>query len=298
MHEIELAGGMTRWQEYGPDASAGPDDSAGTDAAASGTVIAVHGFRGDHHGLEPVVERLAGRRVIMPDLPGFGASDAFTDRAHDIDGYARWLGEFTRAVAPADPLTLLGHSFGSIIVAAAVAERLAEASDLILINPIGAPALKGPKAIGTGAAIFYYWLGRSLPERAGNALLRNHGIVRGMSVMMATTHDPALRRWIHGQHDAYFSLFADRSSLLESFRASVSHDVSEYAARIPLPTLLVAAAQDQITPLAAERRLAALFPAAQLEVIDGVGHLIHYEKPAEAAGLIEAFLAERAARRP
>jgi len=281
MHEIELAAGVTRWHEYGRD------------VAAAGSIIAVHGFRGDHHGLEPIVERLRGRHVIAPDLPGFGASDAFTDRAHDIDGYARWVGEFARAVAPDRPVTLLGHSFGSIVVAAALAERELEASVAVLVNPIGAPALKGPKAIGTAAAVFYYWLARALPARAGNGLLRSPAIVRAMSVAMATTRDPELRRWIHGQHDAYFSRFADRNSLLEAFRASVSHDVSEYAARLELPVLLVAAAQDQITPLAAERRLAELLPDGTLEVIDGVGHLIHYEKPAEAAALIESFLASR-----
>jgi pimeloyl-ACP methyl ester carboxylesterase len=282
MHEIELPGGRTRWWDYPAERGSG-----------LGTVVAVHGFRGDHHGLEPVVGNLPGRRVVMPDLPGFGESDAFRDRPHDISGYARWLGEFIGAIAPEGPVTLLGHSFGSIVVGAALAERQAQASAAILINPIGAPALSGPKAVGTGAAIFYYWLARELPAGAGNALLRNPLIVRAMSIAMATTRDPELRRWIHGQHDAYFSSFADRSSLLESFRASVSHDLSEYAARIAVPTLLIAAADDQITPLAAERRLATLFPDAELEVIERVGHLIHYEKPAEAAGHIERFLASR-----
>jgi pimeloyl-ACP methyl ester carboxylesterase len=284
MHEIELPGGVTRWVEYG------------TAEPGTAPVIAVHGFRGDHHGLEPIVQRLPGRRVIAPDLPGFGASDAFTDRPHDIDGYARWLGEFAAAAVPGGNVTLLGHSFGSIVVAAALAQRRLEASVAVLVNPIGAPALKGPKAIGTAAAVFYYWLARALPARAGNGLLRNPAIVRAMSIAMATTRDPELRRWIHGQHDAYFSLFADRGSLLEAFRASVSHDVSEYAQRLRLPVLLVAAAQDQITPVAAERRLAGLLPDGTLKVIDGVGHLIHYEKPAEAAALIEEFLVSHAGR--
>jgi pimeloyl-ACP methyl ester carboxylesterase len=33
-----------------------------------------------------------------------------------------------------------------------------------------------------------------------------------------------------------------------------------------------------------------LFPHAQLEIFDGVGHLIHYERPREAAELIVSFL--------
>ena len=47
---------------------------------------------------------------------------------------------------------------------------------------------------------------------------------------------------------------------------------------------------DDITPLEAQRRLVTLFPDAELSVIEGVGHLIHYEKPVEAAAAIETFL--------
>src|SRR6185437_16362073 len=93
--------------------------------------------------------------------------------------------------------------------------------------------------------------------------------------------------------DRYFSVFSDRQDVLQAFRASVSHDVSEYAARIPEPTLLVAAIDDDITPIAAERRLRGLFPDARLVEIPDVGHLIHYEKPVEAARAIDAFLSEQ-----
>ena len=58
-----------------------------------------------------------------------------------------------------------------------------------------------------------------------------------------------------------------------------------------MPTLLVAADRDDITALPAQRKLQKLFPNARLAVIEGVGHLIHYEKPREAAVAIEEFLA-------
>jgi pimeloyl-ACP methyl ester carboxylesterase len=134
-----------------------------------------------------------------------------------------------------------------------------------------------------------------LPERLGFALLRNRVIVRVMSVTMAKTTDKGLRRWIHNQHDRYFSSFSDRRVVLEAFRASVGNDVSEFAARIPERTLLVAAEKDDITPVAAQEKLVALFPDAALHVIPAVGHLIHYEVPAQAAEQIVRFL-ERSAR--
>jgi pimeloyl-ACP methyl ester carboxylesterase len=253
----------------------------------------VHGFRGDHHGLEPVVAQLPGLHLISPDLPGFGESDPLTE-THDIARYAAWLLAYVAALDLPGRVVILGHSFGSIIVAAAVADRAADdalvPSEVILINPIAAPALKGPRGVMTRLAVFYYWLGSVLPEKLGFALLRNRLIVRVMSVTMAKTDDKSLRRWIHNQHDRYFSAFSDRGVVLEAFRASVGNDVSEFAARIPFRTLLIAADKDDITPVSAQRRLVDLFPRAELEIIDGVGHLIHYEVPAKAAEHISRFL--------
>ncbi|MEO2119082.1 MAG: alpha/beta hydrolase, partial [Microbacterium sp.] len=121
-------------------------------------------------------------------------------------------------------------------------------------------------------------------------LLRNGAVVRVMSVSMAKTRDPELRRFIHDQHDTYFSRFADRDVLHDAFVASVSHDVREFASRITQPTLLIAAERDDITPIEAERELARLFANAALVEIADVGHLIHYETPAPAAAAIRTFL--------
>ncbi|MBO9625826.1 MAG: alpha/beta hydrolase [Microbacterium sp.] len=273
-HEVEVRGGITAYWEYGP-------------ADAETTIIAVHGFRGDHHGLESVLAFLPEARVIAPDLPGFGETAPVPGRTYDLAEYAAWLTEFAASVAPG--AVILGHSFGSIVTSAAVAGGL-ETPRLVLVNPIGAPALEGPKGIMTRLAVFYYAMGARLPERLGTALLRNRVIVRVMSVTMAKTGDRALRRFIHDQHDTYFSRFSDRDVLRDAFVASVSHDVREFAPSIDVPTLLVAAERDDITPIEAERVLATLFDDAELVEISGVGHLIHYETPAEAAGAIRRFL--------
>lgn len=273
--EVAVLGGTTAYWVYGP-------------SDAETTIVAVHGFRGEHHGLEPVVAHLPGIRVVSPDLPGFGETAPVPGRTHDLELYAQWLTGFASAVAPG--AVILGHSFGSIVVAAAVAAGL-ETPRVILVNPIGAPALEGPRGVLTRLAVFYYWAGARLPRPVGDALLRNGLIVRGMSITMAKTKDPGIRRFVHDQHDTYFSRFADRDVLHDAFLASVSHDVREFAPRIAQPTLLVAAQRDDITPIEAERRLATMFPRAELVEIPDVGHLIHYETPAPAAAAITRFVA-------
>jgi len=273
-HDVEVRGGVTAYWEYGQEDS-------------EVTVIAVHGFRGEHHGLESVLAFLPEVRVIAPDLPGFGETAPVPGRTYDVAEYVAWLTEFAAVVAPG--AVILGHSFGSIVTSAAVAGGLATPR-LILINPIGAPALEGPKGLMTRLAVLYYSLGARLPERAGTALLRNRLIVRIMSIAMAKTSDPDIRRFIHDQHDTYFSRFADRDVLRDAFVASVSHDVSEFAASISTPTLLIAAQRDDITPIEVERELVTRFDDGTLVEIAHVGHLIHYETPAEAAGAVRRFL--------
>ncbi|MDJ1115232.1 alpha/beta fold hydrolase [Microbacterium dauci] len=271
--EAEVAGSATAYWVYGAD-------------DAEVTIVAVHGFRGEHHGLEPVIAQLPGFRIISPDLPGFGETAPLSGR-HDLDAYAQWLTDFVAAVAPR--AIVLGHSFGSIVASAAVARGLATPK-LILVNPIGAPALEGPRGILTRLAVFYYDAGAKLPARVGEALLRNPLIVRIMSLAMVKTKDAAIRRFVHDQHDTYFSRFADRDTLRDAFVTSVSHDVRESAPAIAQPTLLVVAEKDDITPLSAQYTLRDRFPDAELEVIPGVGHLIHYETPREAASAIRRFL--------
>lgn len=274
-HELTVNGVHTRYWTYGPE-------------RARWTIVMVHGFRGDHHGLEPVIAHLRGYRVIAPDLPGFGQSAAFTDRSHSVANYADWLTAFVGQL-PDQPEVVLGHSFGSVIVAAAVARGL-PALRVVLVNPIGAPALSGPRGVVSRLASLYYRLGAALPERAGSALLRSATVVRVMTTVLSKSPLRPVRSWILAEHLRYFSVFANRQMVGEAFAASVGDDISTYAAQVSVPVLLVGGDRDDITPLVVHHRLASLFPTAQLVLIAGVGHLIHYEAPDQAAQAIEDFL--------
>lgn len=284
-HVLEVSGTAVYYWEYVPAESAGKKA-----AEPTRTLVMVHGFRGDHHGLERVVQLLPDYRIFMADLPGFGASPAFAHGKHDIAGYSAFLDGFLAALELGPETVLLGHSFGSIVVSHFVANHPGRVHPLILVNPIAAPALEGPKGIMTKLAVFYYWAAAKLPSTLGNALLRSPLIVHLMSVTMAKTRDKDLLAFIHGQHHAYFSDFANRDMLLEAFQASVSGTVREVAAHLTLPTLLIAGELDEIATLPHQHTLVALLPEAELQVIGNVGHLIHYETPEAAAAAIIDFL--------
>lgn len=270
--ELELRGGRTRCWTYGDD-------------DATDRIVFLHGLRGDHHGLEPIIAHLHGVQVIVPDLPGFGESTPLPGDRHDVAGFTAWARELLAVFGPA---VLAGHSFGSIVATSAAAGLAIPA--LVLVNPIATSALSGPRVAMTRLTVLYHRVAATLPERAGTALLRNRLITRLASAAMVTTPDAGLRRWIHAEHDRYFSTFTDRRTLLEAFDASVAHDVGEFAGAVTARTLLVAAERDDIAPLPTQRALAPRFADARLVVVPGTGHLAHYEAPAAVAAAITGFL--------
>ncbi|HNP15754.1 MAG TPA: alpha/beta fold hydrolase, partial [Terrimesophilobacter sp.] len=97
--EVAILGSETRYWVYGPE-------------DAETTIVVVHGYRGEHHGLEPIVAHLPEYRFISADLPGFGESTPLKDQSHSIDGYAAWLDAFMAALEVRGTAVVLGHSFG------------------------------------------------------------------------------------------------------------------------------------------------------------------------------------------
>lgn len=276
VHEIEVLGSLTRYWDYG--AADRPVD-----------LVLVHGYRGDHHGLEPVIAQLPDLRIISPDLPGFGASSPLVGREHSIAAYAAWLETFLASTGLSGT-PLLGHSFGTIVVAHAIAGGTPSART-ILVNPIASDPMSG---VLPRLARIYYRTGMALPEKAGRALLASPVIVRIMSMTLVKTPDRKLRTWIHQEHGRYFSGFSDRLTLTEGFDASLSTDVSVVADSLTMPTLIIAGEDDMVAPVHAARRLASRLPDVRYVELSGVGHLIHYERPGEAAAAIRSFMEETA----
>lgn len=257
-------------------------------------LLMVHGFRGDHHGMDRIAGAVRDRDVIVGDLPGFGLTPPLS-AGLSLDSYCDHLGALVAEVNARWQVApiVLGHSFGSILVAHMAGRRPDTAEELILVNPITSPALEGSAKILTALTRLYYGLGARLPEPIGHQLLSNPVIVRLMSEVMATTTDRGLRRYIHDQHARYFSTFSDRSSLAAAFDVSITHTVTEVAGQLTMPTLVIAGDKDAIAPIAATRRFVSDLVDARFVELPGAGHLVHYERPDEAASAIMEFCRTR-----
>jgi len=274
-HTADIDGNLCVYYEY---PSNGDSDK---------TLVMIHGYRGNHRGLQAIAAGLSKFRVIVPDLPGFGESQPLKT-THSIQAYSDWLHKFLGALQLTDKGHLMGHSFGSLVVGFYSTQH--SPRSVSLVNPVSSPALEGHRAALTNLTKLYYSLALALPKALGQWLLRSKLAVMVMSVVMAKTKEKSLRRWIHNQHLSNFSDFASVEVATEGYEASVSTDLSKLATMISAPVLIVAATLDDITDIDSQRRVGKLYADSTYREIQGVGHLVHYEAPDQAASFITEFL--------
>jgi len=74
--------------------------------------------------------------------------------------------------------------------------------------------------------------------------------------------------------------------IMAQLQACSAHDTSSRLAQLAIPTLVVHGTEDQLLPVQNGRLIASLIPGAQLEIIDGVGHLFFWERPELSAELV------------
>ena len=73
--------------------------------------------------------------------------------------------------------------------------------------------------------------------------------------------------------------------------AGATHDAMARLGEIQAPTLVVHGTADNVVDIGNAPLLADGIPGARLQLFDGVGHLLPWERPEEFTALVEEFLA-------
>ena len=260
------------------------------------TIVLVHGYRGDHHGLESFAGALDQFNVIAPDLPGFGSSVPLGVE-HTLDNYISWMADFVSVLELNKPIAI-GHSFGTLIITGAQdKEEIFKA--MICINPVAGGITKGLSRILLNFVKFYYFLAHKLPERLGMKMVTSFLLVDSMSAYTTKSRDKKLRHWVKYQHRQHFNSFANSQVVWEAYIASISRRIQPYMKNVTVPVLFVAAELDEVTPVSEvvklqeeiSRRPGSKF-ATELHVVKNCGHLVHYEAAEETANQIKNFISK------
>jgi FAD/FMN-containing dehydrogenase/pimeloyl-ACP methyl ester carboxylesterase len=257
-------------------------DAAGTATAVleggdGPPLVLLHGPAANATHWADVIPQVVGHhRVIAPDLPGHGSSDA------DDDPLA-WLGALIDATCDVPPV-VVGHALGGAIAARFAAEHGERLRRLVLVEPLGLVPFDPAPELGQAVHAFL-----GAPSRETHQRLW-HQCAFDLDGVQARMGD----RW--RAFEAYNVDRVGTPGLLAAFEALMErfgmHAIGDLG-RIAVPVALVWGRQNPATPLAAAQDASARH-GWPLHVIDDCGGDPHVERPeALACALAAEELRER-----
>jgi pimeloyl-ACP methyl ester carboxylesterase len=248
------------------------------------TIVMMHGLRGTHHGMLKIAAELGDKyNLIIPDLPGFGASQPFARGPADLTNFTKFLGDFMGSLKLKTKPHLLAHSFGTIIASAYAAQNPKAIDKLILLSPIAKNPLPKP-LVGVLKPI------AALPSKLGRKLTGNNVVADIMSTYTTKTSDPELKKWIKAEHRRYFNNFATNRSMIETTYTSMTNHVGDFAPQITNRTLLIYGQKDNIAGRKGQQNLHKFIANCRSQKLRGIGHLTPYEAPASVAAAVDKFI--------
>ncbi|MBK8050481.1 MAG: alpha/beta hydrolase [Anaerolineales bacterium] len=226
-------------------------------------LVLIHGAGGNHLIWPPQIRHLPETAVYAIDLPGHGESSG--PACASISAYS----EVVRDVVDALELpwfVLAGHSMGGAIAldfALAYAQRLAG----IVVAGAGARLRVSQMIIDTTLHEF--------PK--ATEFIVEHSYT-------ATTPEAEKAVYLHHLREV------DPQVLYMDFVACHNFDVTDRVSELELPSLIICGADDQMTPPRLSTQLNQLITGSELLIIDGAGHNVMLEQPAEVARHMGCFI--------
>jgi len=245
-------------------------------AAQSGkgpALFLFHSLLSDRASFDAIVPKLSQSfRVIVPQLPGFGQSQAVSG---GLAGVADRMAEAVKDGAGGDEAIVLGNGYGGFVALQMAIRHPAIATRLILAD--------------CGAAF-------SEPGREAFRNMAAASKARGLSVIT----DVAMRRLFAPEfQEQHPDLMGDRREAFlqtdpDVFRAACNAlaelDLRPHLGQVKVPVLVLVGEHDEATPPPMSRELAAGLPQARLKIIPGCAHVPQLQSPEVFLEAIGDFL--------
>jgi pimeloyl-ACP methyl ester carboxylesterase len=265
----------------------------------AGTVVLLHGWPGDRHDYRAVVPLLAGRRVLVPDLRGFGDTsgpdttgpDAETV-AYGVDGQAAEVIALIEDAA-GGPVVLGGYDVGSRTAQGVARARPDLVRGMVISPPV--PGV-GTRILGPDPQREFWYQSFHRLDLSERLLDGNR----------AAVHAYLEHFWTHwsgpdyvpepGELDRLAEAYARPGAFVRSVNwyrsgsAAVARALAEEtpdpADRISPATTLLWPEHDPLFPREWSDKVDDWFAAADLRFVDGIGHFVPLEAPEPFAAAI------------
>jgi abhydrolase domain-containing protein 6 len=243
-------------------------------------LILLHGFGANKDNWTRIGRYLTPHfRVIAPDLPGFGESTRNPDADYSFAAQSERLYTFARALK-LKSFHLAGSSMGGAISGTYAAQYPKDVKSLWLIAP-GGVASADPSEIRS-----------ILDEGRTNPLIEEsvEGYERLLDfVFVKRPFIPLpIKRYLAQEAIDHYSL--NKKIYKQIHNAADTPPLEVTLSGLPVPTLILWGASDQVLHVSGGGILQSVMPTAKLVTMENVGHLPMIETPKESAKLYLNFL--------
>lgn len=253
-------------------------DVAWFEAGRGDTLVLIHGLADDHRAWRRTVPDLVLRhRVLLYDLRGHGQTSLGSP-----DGTLRQLGSDLASLLDAievDHADIAGFSLGGTIAMRLAIDHPDLVRHLVLVatsSRVGRAASEWYRERAAMVERADPRLRGTLDQDTADVYAQSPGeLDEGLLIRRQSTGDP------RGYGNACVAMAGLNASPLDP-----------ELPRIKAPTLVVASDRDQHCPPKAAEIIATGIGGSQLEILEGAGHPIPVERPAELARSINSFLSQ------
>jgi pimeloyl-ACP methyl ester carboxylesterase len=251
-------------------------------------LLLIHGMAGSSETWRAVIPQLSRRyRVVAPDLLGHGQS-AKPRGDYSLGAFAVWLRDFLDELG-ISRATIIGQSLGGGVAMQFVYQHPDYCQRLVLISSGGL----GPDVGWTLRLLSAPGAEFILPVIAPRPVLTAGNKLRSWIAAAGIQSPRGAEMW-----SAYSSLSdaETRQAFLRTLRSVVDYRGQAVSAlnrlhmAAELPIMAIWGDQDRIIPVDHAYAAQTARPASRLEVLEGVGHFPHVERPSEVVDLIEDFI--------
>ena len=240
-------------------------------------IVFLHGAGMDHSVFALQTRWFAhhGWRVLAIDFPGHGRSGG--EALTDISALAAWTAELVEGQG--GRAALVGHSMGALVALATAARWPERITGLGLIGvgekmPVHADLLAAAK-VGHHDAV-------------------DMVAIWGLGGSATRGGSPSPGQWMLGAAERLLEQSPPGALYADLAACNAYAGVIEDAGKVACPTAVVLGQRDMMTPAKSGAALAARIRQAKLTVIQGAGHMMGIEKPAETLAALSAALAQGA----
>jgi len=218
------------------------------------------------------------RRVIAPDMAGFGYTERLPGIAYTMDTWVQQALDLLDAL-DVERADLVGNSFGGALALALAIRAPQRVRRLVLMGSVGVPF-----AITPGLdAVWGYTPSFENMRRIMDVFAHDRALVTDELAQLR--YEASIRPGFQESFGAMFP--APRQRWVDAMASP------EAAIRaLPHETLLIHGREDQVIPLATSLTLADWIPHSQLHVFGQCGHWTQIEHSARFARLVGDFLDE------